>query len=115
NRQSAEPVVAEHADIDLATLDILLGDGSRSDLIVDECDALHELLVAVDDGRLRYSPRRILAEALDDQRQRETCGTFDLAAHREYGEGRHRDPAIVDQRLRPILAARQDQAARVAP
>ena len=39
-----------------------------------------------------------------------TVIVFDLL-----GEGRHRDPAIVHQRLGQILAAGQDQATRVAP
>src|SRR6185503_1215946 len=59
--------------------------------------------------------RSILAQALDDQRQRKTRWPFDLAAHRKHGEGRHRDPAMMHQRLGQILAARQDQATRIAP
>ena len=57
---------------------------------------------------------RVLAQALDDQRQRETRRPLDLAAHRKHREGRHRNPAIVHQRLGQVLAARQHQAARVA-
>src|SRR6185437_12474378 len=70
NRQDPQPIVAEHADIELAPLDILLGDGGSSDLLVNEGDALRELLVGVDDGCLRDAPRSILAQTLDDQRQR---------------------------------------------
>src|SRR5690242_2293983 len=40
NRQNPQPIVAEHADIELTSLDILLGDGGRSDLLVDEGNAL---------------------------------------------------------------------------
>src|SRR6516225_4053023 len=115
DRQRSQPIVAEHADIELTALDILLGDGGSSDLLVDEGDALCELLVRINDGCLRDTPRSILVQALDNQRQRKTRWPFDLAAHREDGEGRHRDPAIMYQRLGQILAARQDQATRVAP
>src|SRR6185312_15657537 len=99
NRQNPQPIVAEHADIELTSLDILLGDGGSSDLLVNEGDALRELLVGVDDGCLRDAPRSILAQTLDDQRQRKARRPFDLMAHRKHGKGRHRDPAIVYQRL----------------
>src|SRR5215831_10936316 len=110
NRQNSQPIVAEHSDIKFTSLDILLGDGGSSDLLVDEGDALCELLVRIDDGCLRDTPGSILVQALDNQRQRKTRWPFDLAAHREHGKGRHRDPAIVHQRLGQIFAARQDQA-----
>ena len=71
DRQHAQPLVAEHADVDLAALDILLGDRRGADPLVDEGDALGELLVAVDDRCLRDAPGRVLADALDDQRERQ--------------------------------------------
>src|SRR5471032_492420 len=113
NRQHSQPIITEHADIKLTSRDILLGDRGGSDPLVDEGDALCELLVRIDDGCLRDTPGSILVQALDDQRQRKTRWAFDLSAHREYGEGRHRDPAMVHQRLGQILAARQDQTTRV--
>src|SRR6201996_5152380 len=39
-RQHLQPVVAEHADIELSSLDKLFGDGGRSEPFVDEGDAL---------------------------------------------------------------------------
>src|SRR5262245_53565942 len=53
NRQNAQPVVAEHADIELASLDVLLGDSGSSEPLVNEGDALCELLVRIDDRCLR--------------------------------------------------------------
>src|SRR4051794_28059776 len=53
HRQHPQPLVAEHADIELASLDILLGDGGSADLLVDEGDALRQLLIRFDDGCLR--------------------------------------------------------------
>ena len=70
NRQNAQPIVAEHGDIELTSLDVLLGDGGSSEPLVNEGDALCELLVRIDDGRLRDPEGSILAQALDDQRQR---------------------------------------------
>src|SRR5262245_52288518 len=63
NRQDPQPIVAEHADIELTSLDKLLGDGGSSDLLVDESDALCELLVGVDDGCLRDTPRSVLVRS----------------------------------------------------
>src|SRR6185437_8500068 len=45
---------------------------------------------------------------------RKASWPFDLAPHRENGEGRHRDAPMVNQRFGQILAARQDKAARIA-
>ena len=42
------------------------------------------------------------------------AGRLHLAVHRKHREGRHRNPVVVHQRLRQVLAARQHQAARVA-
>src|ERR1700757_4333743 len=52
NRQHSQPIVAEHADIELTSLDILLDDRGSSDPLVDESDALCELLVRIDNGCL---------------------------------------------------------------
>ena len=52
--------------------------------------------------------------ALDDQRQAKTCRTANLAVLREHREGRHRNPMVMHERLRQVLAARQHQAARIA-
>src|SRR6185437_7396873 len=68
DRQHLQPVVAEHADIEFASLDILLGDGGGSDPLVDEGDALDKLLIRIDDGCLRNTAGSILVQALDDQR-----------------------------------------------
>ncbi len=85
------------------------------DPLVDEGDALRELLVGIDDRGLRDAEGPVHVQALDDQRQRKARRALHLAAHREDGEGRRRDPAVMHQRLGQILAARQDQAARIAP
>ena len=71
-RQDPQPIVAEHAKIELPSLDILLGDGGSADPLVDEGDALCELLVCLDDGCLRDTRGSILVQAFDDQRQRKT-------------------------------------------
>ena len=70
DRQNAQPVVAEHGDIEFTSFDVLFGDGGGSEPLVNERDALCELLVGIDDGRLRDPEGSVLAQALDDQRQR---------------------------------------------
>ena len=52
DRQHAQAFVAQNADIDLAPLDILFGNGIGLDALVDEGNALGELFVIVDDGSL---------------------------------------------------------------
>src|SRR6478752_2415393 len=42
NRQNAQPIVAEHADIELSSFDVLFGYGGSSEPLVNEGDALCE-------------------------------------------------------------------------
>ncbi len=90
NRQNAQPIVAEHGNIELTSFDVLFGDGGSSEPLVNERDALCELLVRIDDGRLRDPEGSVLAQALDDQRQRKARRPFDLSPYRKHGKGRHR-------------------------
>ena len=115
HRQHDETVVTDDADVDFASLDILLGDGGGADAIVDEIHPFGELFVGVDDGGLRNAIGGILVDAFDDERQSKPRRAFDLAALWKHGKGRHRDAMIMHQRLGQILAARQHQAARIAP
>src|SRR5262249_16648289 len=46
HRQRPQPVIAEHADIELAPLDIFLSDGGGADPLMDEGDAVGKFLVA---------------------------------------------------------------------
>ena len=57
HRQNAQPVVAEHADIKFTSLNVLFGDGGGPEAIVNEGDALCELLVRIDDGSRWTHPR----------------------------------------------------------
>src|SRR5262249_32305929 len=84
DRENAQAVVAEHADIDFATLDILLGNRGGADPLMDECYALGELLIAVDHRRLRDAVGGVLAQALDDERQAETGWAANLAPQRKH-------------------------------
>ena len=79
DRQHAQSLAAEHADIDLATVDILLDDRIGADLLVDEGDALRQLLVVVHQRGLGDTERGVLAETLHDQREGEPGRAFDRA------------------------------------
>src|SRR6266566_2033635 len=114
DRQDAEPIVPEHADIELPALDVLLGNGRGADPFVDEADTLGKLLVGLHHRRLRDAVGGILVQALDDERQSQARRTPDLAPHREDGECRQRDAVIGQQLLGQILAARQHEPARIA-
>ena len=89
DRQRLQRLVAEDADVELAALDVLLDDGGGADALVDERDALLQLLVAVDDRRLRDADRRFLRQRLHDQRERQPLGPADRPADAE----RPRTPA----------------------
>src|SRR5262245_3439424 len=67
DRKHAQPLIAKQADVKLAALDILLGNGRSADAFVDEADALGELVIAVHDRCLRDAPRGVLVQALDDE------------------------------------------------
>src|SRR5262249_56698810 len=98
DREDAKPLIAEHAYVELAALDILLGDGRGADAVVNEAHALDKLVVAVDDGRLRDAPGGVLVEAFDDEREGEARRATKLAPQRGHGEGRRRE-AVIDQKL----------------
>ena len=88
DREHAKPLIAQHADIELATLNILLGDGRGADAVVDEAHALGELFIAVHYGRLRDAPRGILVQALDDEREGEARRAADFSPQREHSKSR---------------------------
>src|ERR1700733_13727656 len=79
HRQHSQPVVAEDPDIKLAPLDILFGDSGSADPLMNEADALCELVVGVDDGGLRDTIGSVLAQTLDDQGQGKPSRTPDLS------------------------------------
>ena len=74
---------------------------------VDELDALGELLVAADDGRLRDADRALDRGRLDEQREIEMRGSLDLDADGEDGEARHVDAVIVKNLFRERLVVRE--------
>src|SRR5262249_36640645 len=84
--EDAQPIVTQHADIELAALDILLGNGRGADAVVDEAHALGELFIAVHYRRLRNAPRGILVQALDDEREGEARRAADFSPRREHGK-----------------------------
>src|SRR3974377_62466 len=98
HRQRPQSIVTKHPHVELTPVDILLGDRGGTDPLVDEGDALLKLFVGVYDGRLRNTIRGVLAQALDDQRQRESLRAPDLAMHGEYRESRHPDAMVMHKR-----------------
>ncbi len=113
-RQCAQAIIANHADINLPALDILLRNGGRADAFVDEADAFSKFVIAVDDGGLRDPPGGILTKAFDDEGQREALRPLDFAASGKHGKRRHRNTMIMHQRFGEIFSACKHKAARVA-
>ena len=62
HRQRLQRLVAQNAHVQLAAFDVLFRDRRRPDALVNERDALFQLLIAVDDGRLRDADRRFLRQ-----------------------------------------------------
>src|SRR3982750_1890225 len=79
--QHAQSLIAQHADIEFAALNVFLCDGGRADRFMNEGDAFHELFVGVHHGGLRYSQTGILAQALDDERKTQAGWATGFAPH----------------------------------
>ncbi|MEN8377104.1 MAG: hypothetical protein ABFS34_16895, partial [Gemmatimonadota bacterium] len=88
DREGLRARVAQHADVELAPVDVLLGDGVRADLLPDEAHALGELVVVVDDRGARDPERGLLAERLDEQGEVEVRRALDPASLAEHREAR---------------------------
>ena len=82
--------------------------------LVDEGDALRQLLVRVHDRSLRDADRAVVNQRLDEQREREPAGAAHLPAEREDVEARDVDAVVAEDFFRQRLVVRQRQAARVA-
>jgi hypothetical protein len=77
DRQHLEAPRAHDADVELAAVDVALDDRVGVLALVDERDALLELLVRIDDRQLRDAGRALLRERLHDQRERELLRPHD--------------------------------------
>lgn len=64
--QHSQPIVAEHSDVKLTPLDVLLGDCGGAYPLMNEADTLRQLLIGVDDGCLRDAVRPVLTQALNN-------------------------------------------------
>ena len=62
-------MVAEDAHVQLAPIDVTLDDRVGPQSVVDEADALGELLVGLDDRGLGDARRALLGEGLHDERE----------------------------------------------
>ena len=113
-RQYLEAVVADHADIELAALDVLLHQGVGMGLLVNELDSLLELPLVRDDRGLRDSERGVLGGGLHEQRKAQALRRARRLAARKHHELRRRHAMIGEQLLREHLVARQQHAARIA-
>ena len=112
-RQHVEPLVAEHADVELPAVDELFHDRRCLEFLVDERHPARELIVILDHRGLR-DPRRGLEEkGLDDERERQTLGERHFPAwtnDRELGDA---NPVVRQQLFRQRLVPGEDQATRI--
>ena len=113
-RQYLEAVVADHAHVELAALDVLLDQGVGMGLLVNELDSLLELPLVGDDRGMRDSERGVLGGGLHEHGKAQALRRARLLAAREHHELRRRHAMIGQQLLRQHLVARQQHAARIA-
>ena len=69
HRQYLQPLVADHPDIELAALDVLLDQRIGMRLLVNERDSLLELALIRDHGGLRNAERGILGRGFHEHRK----------------------------------------------
>src|SRR5205085_5588834 len=113
-REGLYAVVAHQPDVDFAPLDVLLGDGVGVRLAVYELDALRELLVVANDGRLRDADRAFVRDRLDEHGELQTLGPPNLSRDGEDDEGGDVYAMVCENFFRERLVFRESQAARVA-
>ena len=81
---------------------------------MNELGATRELLLVLDDRRLRDAGRCLEEQRLDDQREAETLRQRQTVTWTDHHELGNRDAMVGEQLLRQRLVAREDQAARIA-
>ena len=114
HRQARQALVAEHADVQLAPLDVLLDQRIGLHLLVHELDALLELRGVIHHRGLRDAEGGVLDGRLHEQREAQLLGHVEARAAAEHGELRGGDAVVLQQLLGQGLVARQQQAARIA-
>ena len=90
DRKNGQPQVAHQADVEFAALDVFLGDHVAVVFLVNESDALPELLVGLDEGGLRDAVGRLFFHRLDQDRELELPWPRDALAARDDHEVRAR-------------------------
>ena len=103
-----QATVAQQAHIQFPPLDVFLGDDVAVVLLVDELDAVPELVVGLDEGGLADAVGGLLLEGLDQDGEAQPGRPGDALAARQHGELRHMDAVIPEDLLRDalVLAAR---------
>src|SRR5207253_7669836 len=100
NGQDLDSLVSDGAHIDLAPLDVLLGDRVRADALVDKGYTFLQFFRGVHNGGLRDAEGQLLGKALDDQREAQSPGRAGPVPTGKNREGRHADPMVGHQLLR---------------
>ena len=112
--QCGQPLVAEHADVEFAPVDVLFHERVAARLVVDEFDALAQSRHVLDHGGLRDAERGVVGRRLDEQREAQSTRLPKALPDREQLEARRRDAMRGEHLLGEHLVARDHHAARVA-
>src|SRR5688572_14317052 len=113
-RVGLESSVADHADVDLATFDVLLRYGIAIGCAMDELDSFLEFLVIVNDRRLGYAYRTLFNDRLYKQGKSKPRGARDLLALWKDTETRYGDAVVRQNLLGERLIMRKRQPSRIA-
>ena len=114
-RQDLDVIVADQADVHLASLDQLLDDRRLVELRVNELDSLLQARVILHDRGLRDTDRRVLEQWLDNEWKAQLGGAHQRVAIVKLRERRHPDAVIGENLLGQRLVARDEQCGRRRP
>ena len=104
-------VVAEHADVELAPFDVLLGQRGVAERLVDVRHAFHELLGVAHERALVDADRRVHAQRLDEERHAQVAAGLEVGLRVERGEVRVGNLLEREQLLRQRLVLLEEDLA----
>ena len=114
DRKHLQVRIAHHPDIELASFDVPLDEGSSADIVVDKCHPFPQLLIVVDNRGLRNPQRCLFADRLHDQWEGQVFGSPHHAMQGHDHEFRVWNTMVRHHLLRQRLVARKHEAAWIA-
>src|SRR5204862_8288432 len=114
NREDGQLYIAHQTHIKFAALDIFLGNGVAVVFLMNKSDPLTEIVVGLDERRLRNAVGRFFFYGLYQDRKLELLGSPDALAARNDDEMGHMDSVIVQNLFRNAFVLAKRKAGRTA-